>query len=130
MDKSDAKKLNDRLFEIKEALTHLSEIRASLNLFINSKSHKLRECIDKKILIEIETGEIRGKVLSVDNHWITIEWSPQSPAEDKTKHFTDIAIDRIEAFGLVEDEKPKVVFDQEGLKDKIIKVAKPNGQTS
>jgi len=110
----------------------LIEIKEALNSFINGKSQKLREFIGKNIWTETsENGTAcEGRIVSVDNHWVTIEWSPQSPAEDKTKHFTNIAIDRIEAFGLVEDEKPKVAFDQEGLKDKIIKVAKPNGQTS
>lgn len=111
MEKDDRLRLiMEELGGINIATNKLADIRADIQAIslclITGKSQKLRDCIGKNIWIETsENGTAcEGRIVSVDNHWVTIEWSPQSPAEDKTKHFTDIAIDRIEAFGLVEND--------------------------
>lgn len=93
MDKSDAKKINDRLFEIKKIL----------DLFIKGKSQRLRNYINKTIVIENNTGSIKGTLISVTDNWIEIQWESESPAEDKSG-ITFMAIDHITAFCLAKED--------------------------
>jgi len=68
-----------------------------------SKSNLLSNFIGKTIVIENDTGQIKGTLISVTDNWIEVKWESESPAEDKSG-ITFMAIDHITAFCLARED--------------------------
>jgi len=112
MDKNELKQIPNNhyailcniLIEIKEAIRFDSETIEWLStLFITGKSQKLREYIGKTIVIENNTGQIKGTLISVTDNWIEVKWESESTAENKNG-ITFMAIDHITAFCLAKED--------------------------